>query len=88
MNNFKLIDGVYTPSEAKEILNALLYDKINFYKVRAFSHEIRFSEVDSHAEKRIAELQQTKADLQQLLAAQANNGKLIIKSTITIEQAQ
>lgn len=88
MNNFKLIDGVYTPGEAKEILTALLYDKINYYKVRAFSHEIRYSEVDIHAEKRIAELQQTKADLQKMLAEQQADSKLIIKSTITIEQAQ
>lgn len=33
----QLIDGVFTPSEAKDVINALIKEKINFHKIHRLS---------------------------------------------------
>jgi hypothetical protein len=38
----KLIDGIFEPDEAKNMLNSLINNKINFHNLEDFSNSIRF----------------------------------------------
>jgi hypothetical protein len=62
-HQIKLIDNTYSKSEAKDLLSALINDKIRFLKQKVFSIQERLGGDTSHHEKRIAELQQEKAEL-------------------------
>jgi len=53
----KLIDNTYSGSEAKELLTALINDKIRFLKRKIFSIQERTGENPTHLQKRISELQ-------------------------------
>jgi hypothetical protein len=80
-----LIEGSYTPSEAKEVLLDLYNKNINFNKVKNFSSQIRFGEDDELAVERIENLTKAVNYLTQLLKdAQAENKNLVIKSVIEI----
>lgn len=37
MQKVQLVDGVFTPSEANDIVNALIKQKINFHKIKMLS---------------------------------------------------
>jgi hypothetical protein len=50
---FQLVEGQYTPVEAKKILLGLINSKINFHQLENFSNEIRFSENTDHSKSRI-----------------------------------
>ena len=80
-----LIEGNYTPSEAKEMLLDLYNKNINFNKVKNFSSQIRFGEDDELAVERIENLTKAVNYLTELLKdAKAENKKLVIKSVIEI----
>jgi hypothetical protein len=67
------------------MLMSLLEDKINFHKRNTWSHRERFGKGDVSAEKRIGELQQTKADIAKLLESAASAGApLAIRCNIEI----
>ena len=50
---FKLIEGQFSPSEARKVLLALINSKINFHNLEIFSNQIRFDEENSHSKIRI-----------------------------------
>lgn len=52
----KLIDSTYSTEDAKEVLFALIDDKINFLGRHMHSKEERFGEDTTHIKKRIKEL--------------------------------
>ena len=80
-----LIEGNYSPNEAKEMLLDLYHKNINFNKVKNFSSQIRFGEDDELAVERIENLTKAVNYLTQLLKdAQAENKNLVIKSVIEI----
>ena len=80
-----LIEGNYSPNEAKEMLLYLYHKNINFNKVKNFSSQIRFGEDDELAVERIENLTKAVNYLTQLLKdAQAENKNLVIKSVIEI----
>ncbi|RBA28885.1 hypothetical protein [Flavobacterium tibetense] len=80
-----LIEGNYSPSEAKEMLLDLYHKNINFNKVKNFSSQIRFGEDDKTAVENIENLTKAVNYLNQLLKdAQAENKNLVIKSVIEI----
>ena len=80
-----LIEGNYSPNEAKEMLLDLYHKNINFNKVKNFSSQIRFGEDDELAIERIENLTKAVNYLTQLLKdAQAENKNLVIKSVIEI----
>ena len=62
-HQIKLIENTYSPIEAKELLLALINDKIKFLKHRIFSIKERLGSDTSHLEKRITELQEEKKQL-------------------------
>jgi hypothetical protein len=80
-----LIEGNYTPSEAKEILLDLYNKNINFNKVKNFSSQIRFGKDDIVAEENIEKLTKSVHFITQFLKeAELENKNLVIKSVIEI----
>ena len=84
--NYKLIDGEFSPSEAKKILMDLINTKINYHNLDGFSNHIRFNAAISHHENRVEQLSQTRESIKILTELAANyNLKLKISSEIIIE---
>jgi len=83
---YKLIDGVFVPSEAREVLSELLSFKINFHNMKNFSSEERFQKPDEHSNERLADLKDTKTKLMALVdEAEKSNSKIKINSKILVE---
>ncbi len=83
---FKLIDGVFTTSDAGALLSNLINEKIRYHNLDDFSNHIRNDRDVQHSKERIAALTQTKEDLSawiHLIKDKAPH--LIVKSTVTIE---
>lgn len=85
METIKLINGKFTPEEAKEILLDLIAKKINFHNLKNFSSEVCYSQPDAESRKRIKELQEAKAQVLTLVReAKEEQSHLVIESTIRI----
>jgi len=85
-NEIKLIDGVFTPNEAKSIIVTMIDNKIKYHKLDDFSYHIRKNRHPHHSEQRIAELVDTKNELRNWIdTVQQYSTQLKIKGTITIE---
>jgi hypothetical protein len=81
----KLIDGVFTDAEAKDILMNVFLSKIKFHERRDFSHQERFGRPDEHAAKRIAMIRSSIDAVQVLLSdAKKNNRSLRIVADVNI----
>lgn len=82
---FSLIEGIFSPEEAKEVLTTLINDKIRFHDHKIFSHEERFGKVDAESIARKVQLQKTKENLLKYLQESVEQGaKLRIHSNIHI----
>lgn len=80
-----LIDGNYSPSEAKEILMNLFNNKIDYHTVKNFSSLERFGKEDQTALRRLPELKETVALISQIINdATSQNKNIIVKSTVDI----
>ena len=66
-HNFKLIDGEFSPQDAKSILYTLITSKINFHSRESFGIQVRSSGDTSWHENRIKELAKTNAEIRQLI---------------------
>lgn len=85
MDNVKLIDGKFSPMEAKEILLYMISSKIQFHTIKDFSSEIRTGEPEMRSRERIDELRETKKKIITLLAeAEKNNMIVELQSSVTI----
>lgn len=85
-HTYKLIDGEFTPSEAKKMLLDLINAKINFHNLDGFSNHIRFNAALSNHQSRVEQLSQTRESIKFLTElADSNNMKLKINSEVTIE---
>ncbi len=83
--DFKLIDGVFAPSEAEKVLISLINNKINYHHLEDFSNHIRFNNDLSHSKKRVLELNQAKDGIKKVLELAKENGyNLSVNSTIEI----
>jgi len=84
--NFKLIDGVFQPTEAQKVLMDLLNTKINYHNLDAFSNFIRFNTETENSKKRVEALVQSSKTIMDIIElATKNNLELKINSNITIE---
>ncbi|AEE18999.1 MULTISPECIES: hypothetical protein [unclassified Dokdonia] len=81
-----LIDGVFTATEAGDILHAMLDKKINFHKLQRLSRtEGNIDDACEYDSGRIIELLDEKGKLKSFLSdVRADGGKLEIKSTVEI----
>jgi hypothetical protein len=83
---FKLIDGEFSPAQAKSILLELLQHKINFHAREQFSNQERFGKDLLNSAKRIEELKLEESKIREMLdAVQAQDVVLKIKSSIDVE---
>lgn len=73
----KLIDNTYSIEEGKELLMALINDKIKFLNMKVFSLQERFGIDTYKLEKRIAELKEEKNHLLTELKSPENKHNLI-----------
>ena len=82
----KLIDGIFSPSEANSLLISLIDNKINYHKIDDFSYHIRTDRHPHHSKERVAELLETKAQLRSWMnLVQQQSVQLKIRGTISIE---
>tara|TARA_R110002051_G_scaffold55510_1_gene103339 strand:- start:498 stop:809 length:312 start_codon:yes stop_codon:yes gene_type:complete len=82
---FKIVDGAFTPSETAEVLFTLINDKIKFHNLQITEITERFSGDTSHSERRIKELQASKEKIKELIIAARDNGQTIkINGTIEL----
>jgi len=84
--NLSLIEGKFTPEEAREILINIFSKKVNFHERRNFSSQERFGKDDPIALKRIPELKQSIEKITTLMSeASANDKQVVISSQINIQ---
>ncbi len=76
--SFKLIDSVYSATEAAEVVLALIDDKVQFLNIKCHKLQGRFGSDTQHIEDRIAELKIAKANIQKQLA-EANEKGLVVE---------
>lgn len=85
MENVKLIDGKFSPTEAKEILLNMISNKIQFHTIKDFSSEIRTGEPEMKSRERIKDLREAKKKIIALLeAAEKDNLVVEVLSSVTI----
>lgn len=85
-NDQVLILGEFSPEDAREIINHMITEKINYHGVRSFSNKVRFGEVDYDSERRIVELTNSRNALNTIIQNAKDQGKTLkIESNITIE---
>lgn len=84
-HTFQLIEGVFTPEEALEIVDYILTKKINFHVKRDFQSQVTMGTPDDAAVKRIAELREVQAKVKSLLQEETENDqKLQLSATVSI----
>ncbi len=82
---FKLIDGIFSHEEAKNILTALFNYKIDYHNREDFSNHIRFNKDISHSKKRIQELLESKEVVLKMIEnLKSTTANLAMKSFISI----
>lgn len=84
----KLIDGVFTGKEARELLLNLYSDKIHFHELKNFSSRERSGTDDARATIRIAELRSCKDLLEQVVIRTDVPCDYKIYATIHVEETQ
>lgn len=82
---FVLIDGSFTPAEAKEVIINLLESKIQFHSRENFSSEIRYGKENQKSIGRRDQLLETKKNFSDFISSVPIGQQLHISSVITIE---
>lgn len=81
----QLIEGNFTPAEAKELLLNLIGSKIQFHTSKNFSTEICTGQPDRKSVEKIVSLRKTRERVAELLEnARSKNLTVEIESSITI----
>ena len=86
--DLKLIEGEFTPADAKEVLMSLYSSKLNFHQMKNFSSIERFGKKDETSTKRIPELKESLRVISAIIQeAASKKKKLILTATVNIEFA-
>ena len=81
----QLIDGTFTPEEARQVVGAMVKSKIDFHTLAIHSEDERSGITDGQTEKRLRVLRGIEAQLKDLCeSAQAAGAKLKVKGLIEI----
>ena len=81
----KLIEGKFSPEDAKEVLLELINHKINFHSLKNFSSEERFGQSIEGSKKRIEYLKKAKEKIVKIIdKATDTNCHLRLESSINI----
>lgn len=82
----ELINGIYTPEEAQEVVTHVLLKKINFHEMRDLSQQIRFGLKDENSKVRIEELKASLEAFRKLTKEATLSGKSVkLESKISVE---
>ncbi|MEB8345950.1 hypothetical protein OO010_07825 [Flavobacteriaceae bacterium KMM 6898] len=85
---FKIVEGVFTPSETAEVLFTLINDKIRFHNLQITEITERYNGDTSRSERRIKELQTSKEQLTKVILAARELGQTIsINGTIELKMS-
>lgn len=88
VKSYSLIQGVFSPEEARQVLMTLIHDKISFHQRNDWSRRERLGETDPPGRRRIDELMATREALNLLLADVEAQGKdLVISCNIDVTLA-
>lgn len=86
----QLVDGTFTPSEASDVILALLDEKINFHKLQRLSWCEGSATADTeYPDGRIQELEKEKQIIKEFIASVRHEGKKLKISgvlNITLEE--
>ncbi|MGY3792353.1 hypothetical protein [uncultured Aquimarina sp.] len=83
----QLVDGVFTPSEASDVINSLIREKVNFHKL----HRLSICEGDMHSDtkfddSRVSQLLQEKENFKPIYKEAMLGGKRVkISGVLNIE---
>ncbi len=85
MDTFKLIEGIFDSTDAKEVLLGLVEYKIQFHNRRILSQDERFGVKDENSVERVKVLKEVQGQLLDLIkSAKENDQKLVINSAVHI----
>ncbi len=83
---FKLIQGDFSPQDAKTVLMSVINSKINFHNLNSFSEFVKNNEDCELSKHRISVLTSSLEDINKLLEESDKNGmRLKINGDISIE---
>lgn len=86
IEKISLIEGLFEPIEAKELLISILSNKIQFHQLKNFSLVERFGKEDENSKRRIPELKNSiEKTLEIITRANEFNMKIKISSIINIQ---
>ncbi|MGB3151018.1 MAG: hypothetical protein WBB27_10170 [Maribacter sp.] len=82
----KLVEGIFSPAEAADVLFSLISDKIKFHHLQMLSLQTGVSTNANWSEKRIASLKDSKCKSKDLILKARNEGfRLQIEGDIKIK---
>jgi hypothetical protein len=85
---FKLIEGVFIVSDAKEILLTLIEEKIKFHELKSFSDEVKLGKKSEDSLIKVADLRATKTKIIAFIDDDKTKSKISINSFIEIESLE
>ena len=74
---YKLLEGTFSPDEARQILLSLVKSKIDFHNMAKLSNEERFGQDTAPSERRLAELRQLQETLKTVCQSAADTGQRV-----------
>ncbi|MCH7408573.1 hypothetical protein MM239_04145 [Belliella sp. DSM 111904] len=84
--DFKLIEGAFNGEEAKEILNQLFSDKINFHVKKSFNSSVKYGTKDLQSEERIKFLKKEINDINTFFeAGDSSDSIYLIEAKVTVK---
>ena len=78
-----MINGTFTPIEARDVLLNLLDSKINFHNLKDWSSRERFGKPDADSEQRLKHLKDSKDKVETLIIKSINEDSEEKSVTIT-----
>jgi hypothetical protein len=82
---FKLIEGVFSAKDAKEILLTFIEEKIKFHELKSFSAEVKTGHKSEEALIRVEELKKTRRELVELLESE-NMESIYLSSYVEVKK--
>jgi hypothetical protein len=83
VQSFKLIEGIFEPSEAADVLFTILDDKIRFHNIQILSIQERFNGDTRNSQRRLNDLKESKKKIANLIIdARAKGFEIEINSNI------
>ena len=85
---FKIIEGDFTPTETEEVLYTLINDKIKFHNLKIMEITEKYSGDTTRSERRIKELQASKKHIKEMIISAKDMGQTIsISGTIALKMS-